>query len=38
MSAKIDKQVELLEEAELVPSGVVELIELQKHGWAYIRP
>lgn len=38
MSAKADKEVELLEEAELVPSGVVELVELQKDGWAYIRP
>lgn len=38
MSKKIKKEVELLEEAELVLSGVVELIELQKQGWAYIRP
>ena len=38
MSAKADKEVELLDEAEMVPSGVVELVELQKDGWAYIRP
>jgi len=38
MSKKIAKTVELLDEAEMVPSGVVELVELQKDGWAYIRP
>jgi len=38
MSKKIKKAVELLDEAEMVPSGVVELVELQKQGWAYIRP
>lgn len=38
MSKKISKTVELIEEAEMVQSGVVELIELQKQGWAYIRP
>jgi intracellular sulfur oxidation DsrE/DsrF family protein len=24
--------------AEIVPSGVVELIKLQEHGWKYLRP
>jgi len=38
MSKKSQKTVELLDEAEMVPSGVVELVELQKDGWAYIRP
>lgn len=38
MSKKIKQTVELLDEAEMVPSGVVELVELQKDGWAYIRP
>lgn len=28
----------LLEEAEIVPSGVVELVELQRQGWSYLRP
>jgi intracellular sulfur oxidation DsrE/DsrF family protein len=32
------KPVTLLSEAKVVPSGVVRLIELQKRGWAYIRP
>ena len=38
MSKKINKTIELLDEAEMVQSGVVELVELQKAGWAYIRP
>lgn len=38
MSRKAGKDVELIEEAEMVPSGAVELIELQKSGWAYLRP
>jgi intracellular sulfur oxidation DsrE/DsrF family protein len=28
----------LVEEAKVVPSGVVRLVELQQQGWAYIRP
>ena len=32
------KPVTLLSEAKVVPSGVVRLIELQKQGYAYIRP
>ncbi|RMH53586.1 MAG: hypothetical protein D6686_00355 [Alphaproteobacteria bacterium] len=28
----------LLDEAQVVPSGVVRLVELQRAGWAYIRP
>ncbi len=38
MSAKEGADVQLLEEASLVPSGVVEKIELQRQGWSYIRP
>ena len=38
MSAKMGEDVALVDEAEMVSSGVVELIELQKKGWAYIRP
>jgi intracellular sulfur oxidation DsrE/DsrF family protein len=32
------KQVTLLSEAKVTPSGVVRLMELQKQGYAYIRP
>ncbi len=38
MSNKADKEIELLEEAAMVPSGVVQLIALQEEGYAYIRP
>jgi hypothetical protein len=32
------KPVTLISEAKLMPSGVVRLMELQKQGYAYIRP
>jgi intracellular sulfur oxidation DsrE/DsrF family protein len=32
------KQVTLISEATVMPSGVIRLMELQKQGWAYIRP
>src|SRR5262249_15297734 len=32
------KQVSLISEATVVPAGVVRLMELQKLGYAYIRP
>ena len=32
------KPVTLVSEAKVVPSGVVRLMELQKQGYAYIRP
>lgn len=38
MSAKAGKDVQLMEEAKIVPSGVVRLIELQENGFAYVRP
>lgn len=38
MSKKENKTVELLEEASMVPSGVVQLITLQEQGYSYIRP
>lgn len=38
MKRKTGKDVVLLEEAEVVPSGVVQLISLQEDGFAYIRP
>ncbi len=38
MSKKAGKDVTLISEAEVVPSGVVRLVELQQQGFAYIRP
>ena len=38
MSARAGADVELMEEAQVVPSGVVRLIELQEQGYAYVRP
>ena len=38
MSDKAGKEVQLLDEAEMVPSGVVQLITLQEQGYAYVRP
>lgn len=38
MSKQEGRPVTLIGEAELVPSGVVELVELQHQGWAYLRP
>ena len=38
MSKKAGKPVTLLSEAQMVPSGVVRLIQLQEQGWAYVRP
>ncbi len=38
MSAKAGKKIEIMSEAQMVPSGVVQLIELQEKGYSYIRP
>ena len=38
MSEKAGKEVKLLDEARVVPSGVVRLVELQQQGFAYVRP
>jgi len=38
MSRKAGKDVKLLDEATMVPSGVVQLIALQEKGYAYVRP
>jgi len=32
------KEVPILSEATLVPSGLVRLMELQEKGWSYVRP
>lgn len=38
MEKKAGKKVTLMDEATVVPSGVVRLIELQENDYAYIRP
>lgn len=38
MAKKSGKDVPLLEESELVPSGVIQLISLQEQGYSYIKP
>lgn len=38
MEAKAGREVPLMSEAVVVPSGVVRLIELQEQGYAYVRP
>jgi len=38
MSEKAGHDIVLMDEADMVPSGVVRLIELQENGFAYIRP
>jgi len=38
MIAKAGKDVPLLSEVRVVPSGVVRLIELQEAGFSYVRP
>jgi hypothetical protein len=38
MSEKAGHEVQLLDEAQEVPSGVVRLVELQEQGYAYVRP
>jgi intracellular sulfur oxidation DsrE/DsrF family protein len=38
MSKKAGKKIELISEATMVPSGVVQLIALQEDGYSYVRP
>jgi len=38
MQKKAGKDIVLIDEANLVPSGVVQLITLQEKGYAYVRP
>lgn len=38
MSKAAGKEIVLVDEARIVPSGVVQLIELQEQGYAYVRP
>lgn len=37
-SAQEHKELTLLPEAHLVPSGIVRIVELQEQGWSYVRP
>ncbi|SFJ50556.1 DsrE family protein [Celeribacter neptunius] len=38
MAKKLGHEPVLIEEAEVVPSGVARLVELQEDGYSYIRP
>lgn len=38
MAKQEGKDITLVSEARIIPSGVVRLIELQREGYAYIRP
>lgn len=38
MSKSERKDIPLISEAKLVPSGVVHLVELQRQGFAYVKP
>lgn len=38
MEKKAGKKIELVSEANVVPSGVVRLMELQEQGYSYVRP
>ena len=32
------KEIKIISEAKIVPSGIVHLIELQRQGYAYVKP
>lgn len=38
MQRQAGHDIALLSEANIVPSGVVQLVTLQEQGWSYIRP
>jgi intracellular sulfur oxidation DsrE/DsrF family protein len=38
MEKREGKPVPIITEATVVPSGVVQLMELQEQGWSYVRP
>jgi hypothetical protein len=38
MSKKAGKDIALMPQVQMVPSGVVHLVERQQEGWSYIRP
>jgi intracellular sulfur oxidation DsrE/DsrF family protein len=37
-SAKEDKELSLVPEARIVPTGIARIVELQELGWTYVRP
>ena len=37
-SKQEEKQVTLVPEAHVVPAGVAQVVELEEHGWTYVRP
>jgi len=38
MSRVEQRQISLIPQATVVSSGVVRIVELQEHGWSYVRP
>ena len=38
MAKKEGKEITLIDEARMVPAGVVRLMELQEQGYSYVRP
>jgi len=38
MSRVEQKEIPLIPQATIVPSGVVRILELQEQGWSYVRP
>lgn len=38
MSKKAGKEIPILSQVKMVPSGVVYLMERQEQGWSYVRP
>lgn len=38
MEKREGRQIDIVPEASLVPSGAVRLMELQEHGWSYLKP
>ena len=32
------REISMISDATVVPSGVVRLMELQEQGWSYVRP
>jgi len=38
MSKKTGKNVPIMSDIKMVPSGVVRLVELQEQGYAYVKP
>lgn len=38
MSRVEHKEIPLISQATVVPSGVVRIVELQEQGWSYVRP